>query len=129
MRIFVVSVLLVASFPAQVWAQECDTHSRLPVPRFVSLIADQVYGRSGPSRSHAIRWEYLREGLPVEVIAETEDWRQVRDPDGEETWIHRSMLSGERFVAGERTIEVVVAVRAGECARGRERAQRTDPEK
>lgn len=73
-----------------------DTPSGLPVPRFVSLKASQTYGRLGPSFSHAVQWEIQRRGLPVEVVAETEHWRKVRDPAGDEMWIHHSRLDGRR---------------------------------
>ena len=68
------------------------------MPRFVSLRNDVSNGRAGPSRSHPIAWRYKRAGLPVEVIAETPEWRRVRDPGGEVTWMHRSILSGRRSV-------------------------------
>jgi SH3-like domain-containing protein len=32
----------------------------------------------------------------VEVIAEFDTWRQIRDVDGAEGWVHQSMLSGRR---------------------------------
>ncbi|TGY89169.1 hypothetical protein E5163_08585 [Marinicauda algicola] len=88
--------LIAATAPAM--AQGCDTHSGLPVPRFVSLKFESVNGRAGPSLGHPIVWEYVRAGLPLEVVAETADWRRVRDPDGEETWMHRRVLSGRRSV-------------------------------
>ncbi|MEL7029955.1 MAG: SH3 domain-containing protein [Pseudomonadota bacterium] len=79
-----------------------DTPSGLPVPRFVSLKAHETYGRAGPSFRHPINWELRRRGLPVEVIAETEHWRKVRDHQGDEMWIHYSRLDGRRhaLVAG-----------------------------
>lgn len=79
-------------------AQTCDTFSGLPVPRFVSLKFEEVRGRAGPSFSHPVRWRYLRVGLPMQVVAETADWRRVRDPGGEEVWMHRRTLSGRRAV-------------------------------
>lgn len=79
-------------------AQSCDTFSGLPVPRFVSLRFNEAAGRAGPSEDHPIAWMYRRAGLPVQVIAETPDWRRVRDPDGEEVWMHRRLLSGRRAV-------------------------------
>jgi len=66
--------------------------------RFVSLKGDKVFLREGPSFRHRIRWVYVRDGLPVEVIAEYDVWRRVRDSDGEIGWIHRIMLSSERTV-------------------------------
>lgn len=73
---------------------EPPTPSGLPVPRFVSLKFATVNGRSGPSEAHPILWVYHREGLPVEVVAETENWRRVRDPDGVLVWMHKRTLDG-----------------------------------
>lgn len=70
--------------------------SGLPIPRFVSLKADRINVRKGPSRSHDIAWIFNREGLPVEIIAEFKNWRQVRDSDGAEGWVFHSLLSGRR---------------------------------
>lgn len=68
------------------------------MPRFVSLRFDAAAGRAGPSEEHPIAWMYQRAGLPVQIIAETPDWRRVRDPGGEEVWMHRRLLSGRRAV-------------------------------
>ena len=54
----------------------------LPVPRYVSLKTDRVNLREGPSKEHRTRWVYQRAGLPVEIVAEFETWRRVRDADG-----------------------------------------------
>ncbi len=75
-----------------------DTPSGRPVPRFVSLRFNDVYGRAGPSFEHPILWRYRREGLPMQVIAETDGWRKVRDPDGEEVWVHRRLVHERRMV-------------------------------
>jgi SH3-like domain-containing protein len=97
LRALLIALLLTpASAPAL--AQTCETFSGLPVPRFVSLRFDEAAGRTGPSDDHAIAWMYQRAGLPVQIIAETPDWRRVRDPDGAEVWMHRRLLSGRRAV-------------------------------
>ncbi|MGI9413635.1 MAG: SH3 domain-containing protein [Hyphomicrobiales bacterium] len=70
--------------------------SGLPVPRFVSLKTDRVNVRRGPSTAHQVIWVYARKGLPVEIIAESEHWRRVRDSDGEEGWVYHSLLAGRR---------------------------------
>jgi SH3-like domain-containing protein len=68
-----------------------------PLPRFVSLKASHVRLRAGPSLEHRILWEYRGlAGMPVEVIAETERWRQVRDVDGDTGWVHVGLLQNER---------------------------------
>ena len=70
--------------------------SKLPVPRYVSLKTDRVNLREGPSKEHRTRWVYQRAGLPVEIVAEFETWRRVRDADGSEGWVLHSLLSGRR---------------------------------
>ncbi len=68
------------------------------VPRFVSIGSDKVNVRTGPGVRYPVAWQFVRRGLPVEVIAEFELWRKVRDMDGAEGWIHKSLLSGRRTV-------------------------------
>ncbi len=70
--------------------------SGLPIPRFVSLKAEKVNVRRGPSSDHPVAWVFQRKGLPVEIVAEFENWRRIRDSDGEEGWILQSMLAGKR---------------------------------
>lgn len=75
----------------------------LPLPRFVSLKAGKVNVRVGPSRSHPVLWVYQRKGLPIEIVAEFEHWRRIRDADGDIGWVHQSLLDGARtaLVTGE----------------------------
>lgn len=74
------------------------TPSGFEVPRYVSLKYGRVNGRTGPSRNHSIAWQYRRRDLPLVVVAETEMWRKVRDINGDEAWVRKPALSGERFV-------------------------------
>ena len=55
------------------------SQSGLPVPRFVSPKSDRVNVRGGPSKDHEVVWVYARAGLPVEITAEFENWRRIRD--------------------------------------------------
>jgi len=66
------------------------------VPRFVSLGADKANVRNGPGKRYPIGWVFVRRGVPLEVIAEYELWRKIRDVDGAVGWIHRSLLSNRR---------------------------------
>ena len=70
--------------------------TRLPMPRYVSLKTDRVNLREGPSKDHPTKWVYQRAGLPVEITAEFEIWRRVRDSEGVEGWVLHSLLSGRR---------------------------------
>ena len=47
---------------------------------------------------HPVAWQFRRRGLPLVVVAETEMWRKVRDVNGDEVWVRKAALSGERFV-------------------------------
>ncbi len=75
-----------------------DTESGLALPRMVSLRSNLINARSGPGARYPIEWVYRQKGAPVEIIAEFELWRKIRDWDGSETWVHKSMLSGKRSV-------------------------------
>ncbi len=68
----------------------------LPVPRYVSLKTDRVNLREGPSKDHRTAWVFQRAGLPVEIVAEYETWRRIRDAEGTEGWVLHSLLSGRR---------------------------------
>jgi len=70
--------------------------SGLPVPRFVSLKPDKVNVHAGPTRDQDIKWQYTRAGLPVEITAESDNWRRIRDWEGSEGWVYHSLLSGRR---------------------------------
>ena len=66
------------------------------LPRFASLKSDRVNLREGPSKDHRTAWVFQRAGLPVEIMAEFETWRRIRDAEGTEGWVLHSLLSGRR---------------------------------
>ncbi len=70
--------------------------SGLPLPRFVSLKTSNVRMRVGPGTNYAVSWLYLKQGEPLEIIQEYDNWRRVRDAQGTTGWIHGSLLSGKR---------------------------------
>ena len=74
--------------------------SGLPLPRFVSLKSDRVNLREGPTRTTGPRGSFKRAGLPVEITAEFENWRRIRDSEGTEGWVLHSLLSGRAHGAG-----------------------------
>ena len=68
----------------------------LRVPRFVSLNSSKVNVRAGPGMRYPIKWVFQRQSLPVQIIAESDTWRKIRDFEGVEGWAHQRMLSGRR---------------------------------
>jgi SH3-like domain-containing protein len=75
---------------------QLGTATGLPIPRYVSLKSDRVNLREGPSKDHRTSWVFQRAGLPVEITAEFETWRKIRDSEGSEGWVLHSLLSGRR---------------------------------
>jgi SH3-like domain-containing protein len=69
---------------------------QLPLPRFVTIKSSEANIRTGPNVRYPIRWVFVRKGEPVELSAEFEQWRKIRDKYGDDGWIHESMLSGKR---------------------------------
>ena len=72
--------------------------TNLPIPRYVSLKVKEANARRGPSLSHKIDWIYKRQNMPLEIYAEYENWRRVRDFEGLGGWVHYTLLSGTRYV-------------------------------
>ena len=108
-------------------AASAGEEARKP-PYFVSLGASEVNLRTGPGVRYPIDWVYRRRALPVEVIGVFDHWRQIRDWQGTEGWVHQNMLSQRRtvIVTGERRqlrrepgaeSSVVAAVEAGVVGR------------
>jgi SH3-like domain-containing protein len=88
--------------------------SGLPLPRFVSLKPDRVNVRGGPTRDHEVAFVFTRAGMPVEIIAESDNWRRIRDWEGAEGWVYHAMLSGRRTaVVSPKDKKALVPLRAG----------------
>jgi SH3-like domain-containing protein len=79
----------------------------LPVPRFVTLKSDQVNLRTGPGDRYPIDWVLTRKDMPVEIVAEFEHWRKIRDIEGTEGWVHQRMLLGRRSVIIKGTVRAL----------------------
>lgn len=98
-RILLVAILCLVGILAAV-AQEslpAAQKDENALPRFVSLRSSPVNARSGPGVKYPIEWVYMQKYAPLEVIAEFEDWRRVKDWQGSESWIKSSMLNKKRF--------------------------------
>jgi len=81
--------------------------SGLPIPRFASLKSDQVNVRSGPGPRYPIDWVFKRKLMPVEIVAEYENWRKIRDWQGASGWVYQGLLTGKRgFVATAKETKV-----------------------
>jgi SH3-like domain-containing protein len=77
-------------------AQGASRGTGLPLPRFVSVKSDNVNVRRGPGQEYDVAFTFVREGVPVEITLEFDNWRKIRDSDGAEGWIFHGLLSGDR---------------------------------
>ena len=90
-------VIAVALGAGPAWAQPPKvTPSRMEVPRYVSLKYGEVNARVGPDEDHRVLWAYKAKGLPVQVVAETREWRRICDPEGNLSWVLKRMVDGRR---------------------------------
>jgi len=80
----------------------------MPVPRFVVLKFGEVNARAGPGDDHRLLWVYKVRDLPVQVVAETAEWRRVCDPDGGLAWVHRRTTDGRQVVMNRANTPVPV---------------------
>lgn len=87
-----------AIIPAHAAVAADDAPPKLPVPRYVTLDADEVNLRTGPGLRYPVRLVLKKDGLPVRIVKEFDAWREIVDRDGDQGWVHKSLLSGRRSV-------------------------------
>ena len=93
------NVILVTNVNANDAPEEVDIDltSGDKLPRMASLRSNQVNARSGPGSRYPIEWIYMQKNAPVEILAEFELWRKIKDWEGSESWVHKPMLSSRRM--------------------------------
>ncbi len=128
-------LLILALGAVSAVAEERGPVTNLPIPRFVSLKADEANVRRGPGTDHRIDWVFKRRDMPLRIVAEFSHWRRVADRDGAGGWVHYTLLSGVRTVLVEKDMtplrmrptedaqvnayaEAGVIARLGECVPG-----------
>ena len=70
--------------------------SGLPLPRFASTKSAPVNIRMGPTADHDVAWTFVKAGVPVEITQEFDIWLRIRDSEGKEGWVRKTLLSGKR---------------------------------
>ena len=111
------ALLVLTSAPRAAEKLDRPTPSGLPVPRYVSLKFDTVNARSAPGDDSRLLWVYHAKGLPVQVVAETAEWRRICDPERGLAWVHRRTTDGKRMVMRLQT--QALALHAGADDRSR----------
>ena len=65
-------------------------------PKYASIKKEKTYSRHNASFDAPLEWIYQKENLPILIIRERDNWREIRDIDGAESWVHVSMISNKR---------------------------------
>ena len=94
-KIFIIFLLLINAF--SLYAQTIGTETGLILPRYVSLKSNDSNLRIGSSINYPIKLKYVIANTPVEIIDEYKNWRKIKDYEGNEGWLHRSLLKSKRF--------------------------------
>ena len=87
------------------------------MPRYVSTKFTEVNARGGPGDDNRMLWTYRARGLPLQVVAETDEWRRVCDPDGQLGWVHRRTVAESRTVMRTAGRDLPLRARPTETAR------------
>ena len=91
-------LILLTSVPAYSEpAANVGENTGLPLPRFAALKSNHINARSGPGDNYPVKAVYKRAGLPVEIVSEFKLWREIVDIEGEHNWVHKAMLTGNRY--------------------------------
>lgn len=91
-----VTFLAAAAVSWTAMAETVGKVTKLPIPRYVSIRADEANLRVGPGGQYPIRWRLTRSGMPARVVDEEGQWREVVLHDGERGWLYAPLLSGAR---------------------------------
>ena len=90
-------IYLVLIYTPSAYTETLGNETGLKIPRFVSLKASNSNLRIGPSENYPIKLKYIVANTPIEIIDEYKDWRKINDYEGNEGWLHKSLIKGKRF--------------------------------
>ena len=84
--------------PAPKQTVKSSHESTFALPRFAAMRKGEANVRVGPGYRFPIDWVFTRKDMPVEIVAENDVWRQIRDWEGTVGWVLSSQLTGRRMV-------------------------------
>ena len=65
---------------------------------FLSTKVNRANMRLGPGLDYPVQAQFRIRHWPLELLDRYGDWRRVRDWQGEEGWMHKRLLSTQRYV-------------------------------
>lgn len=69
---------------------------QMSIPRFAVIRSAKMNSRIGPGFDYPVIWHYWRKDMPVEIIEDYDQWRKIKDIDGDTSWVYQSLLTGGR---------------------------------
>lgn len=100
---------LAAASPAAAWPWE-HKDAGPKIPRWAALKFGVVNARAGPDEASRILFVYRSRGLPVQILAETREWKRVCDADHTLAWVKSTAISEHPTVM--RTLATPLPLRA-----------------
>lgn len=93
----IIFFLFITITSTNIYALNIGSVTKLEIPRFVSLKSDDSNLRIGSSLNYPITLKYTSKNFPLKIIDEYDVWRKTKDIEGNEGWIHKSLLKGNRY--------------------------------
>lgn len=67
-------------------------------PYFASIKAKEANLHVGPGKEYKVIYKYITKTIPVLITAKYDHWRKIQDIDGDSGWMHKSLLSKDRYI-------------------------------
>jgi len=98
------------SFFFPLYSNNIGSDTGYKIPRFVSTKSNNVNLRIGSSTTYPMILKYTIKNIPLEVIDEYDAWRKIIDIEGNEGWIFKTLLKGDRFAIINQPYEAVTKI-------------------
>ena len=90
-------ILWLAIICSLVNAKSLGQSTGYELPRYVSLQSNKSNLRVGASKDYPRILTYVVKNFPIEITNEYKQWREVKDIDGNQGWMHKSLLQSSRY--------------------------------
>ena len=97
MKFYLYILLFLLTNTSYTFAKE-ERFSGEPLPRFVSITKSSSNTRFGPDTKYPIKYIYQAKSQPVKVINEYYGWYQIKDIDGDVSWIHKNSCTKANYI-------------------------------
>lgn len=107
-KLITICILVYTSVSSQ--AEDFGSNTGYKLPRFLSIKSEEVNMRVGSSINYPIILQFIIKNMPIEITDEYDAWRKVKDIEGNEGWIHKSLLKGDRFAITNQPYETMAQI-------------------